>query len=121
MVVQSTLTSGPSLRALLKWMARAISSLPVPLSPRNSTVAAVVGIAGGGGAVGGAAAAGSVAATVAGQRVQRRVVDGQRGLRRQPLQVGLVVGEEGAARRVEHLDLADHVAFAMAQRRRQHA
>ena len=36
-----TRTNGLDSRALLMWMARAASSLPVPVSPRSSTVAAV--------------------------------------------------------------------------------
>ena len=36
---QLTATNGPSRRALSRWMARATSSLPVPVSPRISTVA----------------------------------------------------------------------------------
>ena len=36
---QFTLMKAASLRGLRKWMARAIASLPVPLSPRSSTVA----------------------------------------------------------------------------------
>ncbi len=38
---QLTLTSGRSLRGLRAWIARATSSLPVPVSPRISTVASV--------------------------------------------------------------------------------
>ena len=32
---------GPSLRRLMRWMARAINSLPVPVSPRINTVASL--------------------------------------------------------------------------------
>ena len=38
---QFTRTNGPAARAERSWMARAISSLPVPVSPRISTVASV--------------------------------------------------------------------------------
>ena len=38
---QLTATSGPSARPLPSWMARATSSLPVPVSPRMSTVASL--------------------------------------------------------------------------------
>jgi len=38
---QSTAMNGPDARALEAWMARATSSLPVPLSPTTSTVASV--------------------------------------------------------------------------------
>jgi hypothetical protein len=38
---QSTGTKGRSLRRLLKWIARAISSVPVPLSPVMRTVLTV--------------------------------------------------------------------------------
>jgi len=38
---QLTLMSGLSLRLLVEWMARAISSLPVPVSPVTSTEASV--------------------------------------------------------------------------------
>ena len=38
---QFTFTSGPPRRGLLAWMASAISSFPVPLSPRIRTVASV--------------------------------------------------------------------------------
>ena len=39
-----TATNGCVLRSLRRWMARATSSLPVPLSPEISTVAGVVAI-----------------------------------------------------------------------------
>ncbi len=39
MAAQLTATNGPPARALLPWMKRARSSLPVPLSPSTSTVA----------------------------------------------------------------------------------
>ena len=39
MAEQFTATKGPAARALRPWMCRAISSLPVPLSPNNKTVA----------------------------------------------------------------------------------
>ncbi len=38
MAPQLTTTNGPSRRGLAKWMARATSSLPVPLSPVMRTV-----------------------------------------------------------------------------------
>ena len=41
MAAQLTFTNGPSARGLRRWMARAMSSLPVPLSPVMSTDALV--------------------------------------------------------------------------------
>jgi hypothetical protein len=41
MAVQLIFTSGRSRRGEWKWMARAIRSLPTPLSPASSTVARV--------------------------------------------------------------------------------
>ena len=41
MAAQLTLTNAWSFRALTRWMARAISSLPVPVSPRIKTLASV--------------------------------------------------------------------------------
>ena len=41
MALQSTAMNGPALRADAVWIARATSSLPVPLSPATSTVASV--------------------------------------------------------------------------------
>ena len=41
MAPQLMATNGPSARAPSRWMARATSSLPVPLSPRTSTAASV--------------------------------------------------------------------------------
>ncbi len=41
MAAQFTTSSGPSLRRLRAWMARATSSLPVPVSPQISTPASV--------------------------------------------------------------------------------
>ena len=42
MAPQLMATKGAFLRGLLAWMARAISSLPVPLSPSMRTVASVL-------------------------------------------------------------------------------
>ena len=41
MALQFTFTRGRSLRGLRSWIARAISSFPVPVSPKMSTVASV--------------------------------------------------------------------------------
>ena len=41
MAAQLTLTKGPSLRRLKRWTARATNSLPVPVSPKISTVASL--------------------------------------------------------------------------------
>ena len=41
---QSTTTNGPRLRRLASWIARATTSLPVPVSPSMSTLSSVPAI-----------------------------------------------------------------------------